>query len=127
MARYVYMLDNRDYFNMLRLYFENNQKVNNAAAAYVEQYQGRGNPNRNMIRDLIDRLRRHGQLMPIYGGGRPRVARTVENIATILEFFEEESTASTRDAERELGITKSTVHRVLQEEDIPLSKSAMFA
>ena len=65
MARYVYMLDNRDYFNMLRLYFENNQKVNNAAAAYVEQYQGRGNPNRNMIRDLIDRLRRHGQLMPI--------------------------------------------------------------
>ena len=46
------------------------------------------------------------------------MARTFENIESILEFFEDESTASTRDAERELGITKSTVHRVLQEEGL---------
>ena len=44
----------------------------------------------------------------------------MENIETILEFFEDESNTSTRDAERELGITKSTVHRVLQAEGLHL-------
>ena len=68
MARNVYMFDRRDYFNMLRLYFENNQEDNNAVAAYAEEYRGRGNPGRHMIRELIDRLLQHGQLMPIYAG-----------------------------------------------------------
>ena len=114
MARFMYGI--RDYFNMLRLYFENFQQENRAAAAYREEYQGRGNADRNVIIDLIDRLLQHGQMMPIYGGGRPRSVRTVENEEAILAYFEAAGDASARDAERDLGISKSTIYRVLKDE-----------
>lgn len=114
MARYVY--DFHDYFNLLRLYFENDQQENRAAVAYRVEYPGRGLPDRNVVRGLVDRLRNHGQMMPIYGGGRPRTSRTVENAEAILDYFEADGTVSIEDAERELGIHKSTIYRVLKEE-----------
>lgn len=116
MERYVYSV--RDYFNMLRLYFVHDQQENRAAAAYQQEYQGHGQPNRNVVANMVDRLLNHGQLMPIYGGGRPRTARTVENTEDILVYFQMDGTASVREAERELGIPKSTIHRVLKEEKL---------
>lgn len=89
-----------------------------AAEAYRAQYQGRGHPDRNVVVDMVDRLLNYGQVMPVYGGGRPRTARTVENTEEIIEFFEMDGTASVRNAEQQLRIPKSTVHRVLREEGL---------
>jgi phage gp36-like protein len=46
-------------------------------------------------------------------GGAPRNVRTVEHEGAVLNVFEEDGTRSIRPVSREMGLSKSSVQRVL--------------
>jgi hypothetical protein len=73
------------------------------------------NPDHKTILKLIARSRQTGQMQPVRRevGGAPRNVRTVEHEEVVLNVFEEDGTRSIRTVYREMGLSKSSVQRVL--------------
>jgi hypothetical protein len=92
---------------------------NNAREAvrlYREQFpQKQSYPDHKTILKLIARSRETGQMQPVRRevGGAPRNVRTVEHEEAVLNVFEEDGTRSIRTVSREMGLSKSSVQRVL--------------
>jgi hypothetical protein len=64
---------------------------------------------------LIARSRETGQMQPVRRevGGVPRNVRTVKYEEAVLNVFEEDGTRSIQTVSREMGLSKSSVQRVL--------------
>jgi hypothetical protein len=92
---------------------------NNACEAvrlYREQFpQRQSHPDHKTILKLIARSRETGQMQPVRRkvGDAPRNVRTVEHEEAVLNVFEEDGTRSIRTVSREMGLSKSSVQRVL--------------
>jgi hypothetical protein len=56
-------------------------------------------------------------------GGAPRNVRTVEHEEAVLNVFEEDGTRSIRTVSHEMGLSKSSVQRVLADNRRPLHTS----
>jgi hypothetical protein len=83
---------------------------------YREQFpQRQSHPDHKTILKLIARSRETGQMQPDRREvrGAPRNVRTVEHEEAVLNVFEEDGTRSIRTVSREMGLSKSSVQRVL--------------
>jgi hypothetical protein len=76
-----------------------------------------GNNAREAVRLYRDNFHKDktGQMQPVRRkvGGAPRNVRTVEHEEAVLNVFEEDGTRSIRTVSREMGLSKSSVQRVL--------------
>jgi hypothetical protein len=76
---------------------------------YREQFP----PDHKTILKLIARGRETGQMQPVRGRSWGCNVRTVEHEEAVLNVFEEDGTRSIRTVSREMGLSKSSVQRVL--------------
>jgi hypothetical protein len=87
-----------------------------AVRLYREQFpQRQSHSDHKTILKLIARSRETGQMQPVLRevGGAPRNVRSVEHEEAVLNVFEEDGTRSIRTVSREMGLSKSSVQRVL--------------
>jgi hypothetical protein len=83
---------------------------------YREQFPQRQNHrDHKTILKLIARSRETGQMQPVRREvvGVSRNVRTVEHEEAVLNIFEEDGTRSVQTVSREMGLSKSSVQRVL--------------
>lgn len=98
---------------MLICYGMAGQNACAAARLYRDRFPQREHPSKNVIIRLIHRARRSGSLLPDFHrvGGRDCLLLREED--RILRAFEENPQGSVRRTARALGLTRSTVHRML--------------
>ncbi|CAG9782782.1 unnamed protein product [Diatraea saccharalis] len=118
------MYSNREYYEMVRCYILSGESLNAARRLYEAesipalQNQGLINPavpSRETFLAVNQRLLDYGQFTsPTHarGGGRPGLAVEIED--EILDFFERDPRASTRDAARRFNVSHYAVWKLLK-------------
>jgi hypothetical protein len=107
------MYSSSEYLDMILTFARCGNNAREAVRLYREQFpQRQSHPDHKTILKLIARSRETGQMQPVRRevGGAPRNVRTVE---AVLNVFEEDGTRSIRTVSREMGLSKSSVQRVL--------------
>jgi len=106
-----------EYCDMLLVYGKSDQNAHEAMRRYVEKYPNRRRPNQNVFLRLINRVRTSGYVIPMRKNfvGRHFSVRNVENEEEVLRTVEENSSASVRQMSRQFEMSKTTIHRILQE------------
>lgn len=84
---------------------------------YQERYPNRRIPNHKTFARIERRLRETGRLTPVrVNAGRPRQARTPIAEEAVLQMIDNNPNTSTRRLQREAGIPKSTVSRIIRDQ-----------
>jgi len=112
---------NEEYCDMLLIYGACDGNSYEARRMYIERFPHRRIPNPNVFHRLINRVRTTGSVIPVrknVGAGRDFTARTYENEEEVLRIAEENPSISIRAMSREIGISKSTVHTILKENEM---------
>lgn len=102
-------------YDMLRVYFQCFENGCIAEREYALRYPDRRHFTRRVFSRLAYRLQQTGQVLPIPVPNRLRFARNEENIINVLAYVEVDPHLSVRNFSLDLGISKSTVHRILRE------------
>jgi len=105
-----------EYCDILLILGQCNNQAGAAARRYVEYYPHRRHPNANVIRRAEIRLRETGTIIHRQDARRGRNVRTIVVEEEISEMIEEEPGISIRAISRQINVSRSTVHRVLQDE-----------
>jgi len=107
------LFSNEEKLDLLEYYFKNNRNATTAINSYVENFPERRRPQPRYFRKLVINLLNFGS----FEKPRPKkYSKENQNRnAAIVEYFTENPSSSTRKADNELAIPKSTIHRVLDE------------
>ena len=83
---------------------------------FRRDFPGRNPPSNLTIRRLLEKFRETGRVGDKNKGhsGRPRSARTANNIETLRRRLEESSRKSTRRLSQETDLSRTTVRRIMQ-------------
>lgn len=110
---------NEEYWEMVRVYARSNDSVRGAINLYREMFPNRRVPSYYVMLSVNQRLREFGQFtVPAHAQGRGRQPYPVRLQEDILEYFEENPQASTRNAARRFGVSQYTVWNVLHQEGL---------
>jgi hypothetical protein len=111
------MFSSEEYTEMLIIYGESGRNANAAERLYRERFPNRLHPSSNVILRLINRVRNSGSVVPNRKGvgGIDRTVRTPNTEDEVLETFNEDGTRSIRNVANTMGLTKSTVQRILRD------------
>jgi hypothetical protein len=110
------MYSSSEYVDMILTFARCGNNAREAVRLYREQFPQRQiHSDHKTILKLIARSRETGQMQPVRSevGGAPRNVRTVEYEEAVLNVFEEDGTRRIRTVSREMGLSKSSVQRVL--------------
>ena len=98
---------------IVKLFYQNRESIISTQRAYRRHYQVRNAPSDNAIRSIVSRFEQQGAVTDLPRTGRPRNVRTDENCKRVRESVEETATTSTRRRSTELGISRSSLRRIL--------------
>lgn len=108
------ILTNQEAFDMIGTYFECMRNATVAARVYALQYPQRRHPNSRVFRRLLHRLRTAGNInLPVYR--RRGRGRSEGNTINVLAYVQWNPHLSIRQISRDLGISRTTVHRILMD------------
>jgi AraC-like DNA-binding protein len=103
------MYSSSEYLDTILTFARCGNNAREAVRLYREQFpQRQSHPDHKTILKLIARSRKTGQMQPVR-----RNVRTVEHEEAVLNVFEEDGTWCIRTVSREIGLSKSSVQRVL--------------
>lgn len=106
------MYSDRELLDLYNLYIKNNRSPALALREYVQNFPNRPVPNKKIFIRIDLSLQRHGCLR----SKKRNKSRNVLTEATQLEillFFQENPEQSLTDAERRLGVARTTIHKCL--------------
>lgn len=105
-----------EYLEMIIIFGECGRNATEAARVYAERFPDRTHPDNKVILRAIARTQETGQVLPNRKecGGPPMTARTVETEEAILDAIEEDGTRSLSEIARQVGISRSSIRRVLK-------------
>ena len=103
---------NEEKLDMVECYFASQRNSNIASDRYFENYPERHQPNVQYFSKLVRNLLSFGS----FEKHRPKSYAKENEVRdnTIQNYFNENPTTSTRVADREIHVPKSTIHRVLK-------------
>jgi hypothetical protein len=108
------MYTHNEKVDMILVYGETRRNSREAVRLYAERYPYRVVPDHKMFARLENNLRSNSDAFNVKKGKCHRkVKSTDENIAQVLQFFEEQPESSVRQASRHLHISYSTIRRIL--------------
>lgn len=101
---------------MLAVYFQCFENAAMAERVYAANYPDRRHFSRKVFCRLARRLRETGQVHPISAPRRNRHIRNEINIINVLAYIQVSPHLSTRIIAFDLGISKTSVHRILMDQ-----------
>ncbi|KAJ8957054.1 hypothetical protein NQ318_007265 [Aromia moschata] len=103
--------------DMVAIYAQQNFSERAAARSYADTYPNGRQPNRKLFSRLFSRLRETGSFCPSRHYGRP-VVHNVQQEEVILNIVEGEPTISIRRMSANVGLSRSTTSRILDEQQL---------
>lgn len=100
---------------VLKFYFKY-ENISEVRRQWTLQFRSDA-PSRLTISRIRDKFEEKGTVQDVCAGqsGRPRTSRSDDNVALVIRAFEASPTKSTRRASQEMGISQSTVCRILKD------------
>ena len=104
-------ITNEDCLNLIIIYGECNRNISRTCRTFNERYPNSPRANRNMLRKLLENCLNNGS----FKSKREKEHSVIkeDNEIMVLAYFNANSTASLREAERDLGLCKSSIHKIL--------------
>nr|CAH7750046.1 unnamed protein product [Callosobruchus chinensis] len=99
---------------IVELYFEHQRSIVETQRALRRRLNARNSPTAMTISKLIARFRQQGSVADLSRAVRPRSARTEENIEHVEASIEDHAETSIRRRCVELGLSRSSLHRILK-------------
>jgi hypothetical protein len=99
---------------LLQTWWKTNRKLQEVITAFTETFPGIQPPTRQVIHNFNTRFEETGSVADSPRSGRPRSARSEENLQTVAQAFVHSPNKSIRTASRELEITRSSLHLMLR-------------
>lgn len=109
---------NAEAYEMLRIYFQCFENAVIASRQYAMDFPHRRHYSREVFSRLARRLRETGNVQPIQAPLRNRRTRTEENNINVLAYVQYDHTLSTRQISNDLGVSKTSVHQILRENNM---------
>ncbi|GAB1606128.1 hypothetical protein Ahia01_000895200, partial [Argonauta hians] len=102
---------------VLKFYFKY-ENISEVRRQWTLQFRSDA-PSRLTISRIRDKFEEKGTVQDVCAGqsGRPRTSRSDDNVALVIRAFEASPKISTRRASQEMGISQSTVCRILKDND----------
>lgn len=101
-------------FDLIEAYFLNHKNIALSLQWYAERYPDRVAPSRFVLKRLVDNLKTLGRFDCRLPQLQRELVRINDDELDILIYFEANPKCSVREAEKDIGISKSTIHRVLK-------------
>jgi transposase len=103
---------------ILKEYYLSQKHPETVRRRFRKEYNTKDAPHRNTITNLIEKFERTGSVQDDKSGnvGRPSTASTSENVEKLEAMFERSPCKSVRRAAQQLGMSKTTVHRLMRNE-----------
>ncbi|CAB3258594.1 unnamed protein product [Arctia plantaginis] len=98
---------------IVSIFLRNNSSVVLAQREFRRRFPGRPAPTAQTLRRLATNLEEYGTTRDAAKSGRPRSARSAENIAAVAEDVELSPETSTRRRASQLAISRSSLRRIL--------------
>ncbi|CAH2007407.1 unnamed protein product [Acanthoscelides obtectus] len=99
---------------VVQFYYEHNHSIVNTKRAYRRFFNVRTAPSTGAIRSIIWRFQTQGSVSDLLRTVRPRLAFTGENIERVEESFQEDLEPSTRRRSTQLGLSRTSLRRILK-------------
>ena len=99
---------------IVKFYSQNQGSIIQTQRAYRRHFNVRDAPSKNAIKGMVKRFEDQGAVSNLPRYGRPKAVCTNENKERIRENVEENPTTSTRKRSLELGISRTSLKRVLK-------------
>lgn len=104
---------NEDYLNLICLYGQCNKNISRTCDLFTEKYPNVAKPNRRFVRKVVENLISFGSFKSTITKTRP-VLNGADTAITVLGYFTADPNASLRDAQRDLGTSHKSIHRILR-------------
>ncbi|KAJ8980142.1 hypothetical protein NQ317_014636 [Molorchus minor] len=102
--------------DIVLMYGECRHNIQATRRLYQDRFPQRRQPSRQTVLSTVQRLRDTGSVIPSFEGrGRERPQRILQAEDAILELMDEDPTLSTNDIARQVEVSQSTVHQILQQ------------
>ena len=99
---------------IVELYFKNEDSPVLARRAYCRHFDVKNGPSESTILRLVKKFRDTGSVHDRSRSGRPQNVRSDEKIERVRASVQEDQQTSTRRRSSELGMAKSSLHRILK-------------
>lgn len=101
---------------IVQLYYENQRSVKEVFRKLRPTYGPHNRPSESTIRRIIEKFEGAATCLDVPPSGRPRSARSVENIAAVAESVAEDREESIRHRSQQLGLSYATTWRILKKD-----------
>lgn len=103
-------------YDLIIIYGETGENGRETLRTYSQRFPNRRQPSYNCLMDLVFRLRETGSMLPSYEGrGRQRPPGILDAEEQLLDIVDRNPGVSTRDAARQIGVSRSTVHTIFRD------------
>ncbi|XP_055907719.1 probable GTP pyrophosphokinase isoform X2 [Eupeodes corollae] len=102
-----------DHIQMLKLYYKNNCSLTQTLRALRPLYSKHGGPSKSTVQRLVNKFQKTGSVNNQPAVVRQRNARSLENIAAVLESVQENPNQSIPNRAKELGLSQTSTWRIL--------------
>ena len=103
---------------IVQWYFESHGSNSETQRCYRRHFNTRDSPSVNAIKGIISLFQEQGAVCDLPRSGRPRTARNDENREELERSLEENPPVSTRRRSQQMGISRSSLQRMLHEMDM---------
>ena len=98
---------------VVEYYFSNGHSILLTQRAYRNYFNTKNAPSQTAINRLIKRFRKQGAVSDLPRSGRPRLAQNQVNIDRVRDSVEEDPETSTRRRSGQLGMSRTSLRRIL--------------
>lgn len=105
---------NEDFLNLIITYGECGRIIERTCRVYAEKYPDRPRPTGDVLRRLLHNCTAFGSFLPKTTKNKP-VVDGDDTQVTVIAYFNAHPTNSLQDAERDVGVSRKSIHRILQQ------------
>src|ERR1700712_1801278 len=107
------LLSNEDYLNLVLIHGECDRVVNRTIRCFQQRYPDRPKPTKDTLYRIQKNLKDYGSFQKkVTNKARP-VTKKEDNMVNVIAYFTAHSNASINDAERDLGLKRWSIFKIL--------------
>uniref|UniRef100_A0A0K0ELC2 DUF4817 domain-containing protein n=1 Tax=Strongyloides stercoralis TaxID=6248 RepID=A0A0K0ELC2_STRER len=109
-------LNNEQRTKIVELYREHGCKISVTQREFKNFYNLEKPPNRSTVKNIVEKFNKYGNVADLPRSGRPKTARTDDNIERVRESVTNNKETSLKQRAKELCLSKESLRRIITED-----------